>query len=104
MALLVIVTVPKNKAQELAKIILKKRLCACVNIIENVKSFFWWNGKIDKEEENLLFIKTKNKVFKQLKKCIKENHPYTVCEIIAFNIDKINKEYLKWLEEEINAT
>jgi periplasmic divalent cation tolerance protein len=104
MGLFVIVTIPENKAEKLAKIILKKRLCACVNIIENVKSFFWWKGKIDKEKESILFIKTKNRVFNKLKKCIKENHPYTVCEIIAFNIDKINKEYLEWLEKEVNAT
>lgn len=103
MTILVLVTVPKNKAKNLAKIALKEKTCACVNIIDRVDSFFWWKGKIEEERESLLLFKTKSNKFSQLKKVIKKNHPYSVPEIIAFKIDKINKEYLDWLEQETNA-
>ncbi len=103
MAILVLVTTPKNKAKNLAKIALKERVCACVNIINQVNSLFWWKGKVEEEGESLLLFKTKNNKFSQLKKVIKKNHPYSVPEIIAFKIDKINKKYLDWLEQEVDA-
>ena len=35
-----------NKAKQIAKIILEKRLAACVNINNKIQSFFWWKNKI----------------------------------------------------------
>ncbi len=100
MAILVLVTIPKEKAESLSKVILEKRLCACVNILGEVASYFWWEGKIDTASESLLLIKTKSEFFNKLKEVIKKNHPYQVPEIIAFNIDKINQEYLDWVNKE----
>ena len=99
MALVVIVTVPGDKAQTLAKVLVESKVCACANIISGVKSLFWWQGKIDSADESILLLKTKNNLFGKLKKLIKENHPYEVPEIIAFKIAKGNKEYLAWIKE-----
>ncbi len=103
MAITVLVTIPKSKAKSLAKLLLKKRVCACVNIIPGVESLFWWQGKIDTAKEAILVIKTKKDLFTRLKKEIRANHPYEVPEIVAFNIDKINPEYLNWLKKEVDG-
>lgn len=100
MAILVMVTIPKDKAELLAKILLTEKICACVNIIDEVKSLFWWQGKIDEEKESLLLIKTKKTLFSKLEDFIKKNHPYKVPEIIGFEINKINNEYSNWLNKE----
>lgn len=60
MVIAVLVTIPAKDAQNLAKMLLTERVCACVNIIEGVKSLFWWDGKIDEAQESLLVIKTKD--------------------------------------------
>lgn len=101
MAIIVFVTIPVEKAQDLTKILLNKRVCACVNIINNVKSYFWWQGKIDYAQEALLIIKTEDSLFPILKQVVTENHPYEVPEIVSVNIDNINEPYLKWLKGEI---
>lgn len=98
---MVLVTVPKDKAKNLANILLQEKVCACVNIIGGLESFFWWEGKIDAETESLLIIKTKDSSFSKLEELIKKNHPYSVPEIIGFQIDKINKSYLDWLNKEV---
>ncbi len=103
MILVVLVTVPQEEAKTLAKILLEKRLSACVNIIKGLESFFWWQGKIDTEKESLLIIKTTNSAFGALKKAIVENHSYEVPEIIAFCVDKLNQEYQQWLEKEVHV-
>ena len=50
-AILVLVTIPQNKAKTLVKILLEEKVCACVNILKGVESFFWWQGKIDSDKE-----------------------------------------------------
>ncbi len=103
MAIAVLVTIPNENAEKLAKTLLQERVCACVNIVSGVKSFFWWEGKIDEAQESLLVIKTKDALFGKLQTLVKENHPYSVPEIISFKIDGINQEYLSWVNKEANA-
>ena len=103
MALIIFVTIPQGKASSFAKKLLKERSCACVNILKGVDSFFWWQGKIDSEKEALLIIKTKQSAYHKLRKVIKLNHPYSVPEIIALKVDKIDGQYQKWVEKEVHA-
>tara|TARA_B100000315_G_C14499065_1_gene551454 strand:+ start:434 stop:745 length:312 start_codon:yes stop_codon:yes gene_type:complete len=100
MLLVVLVTIPQNKARFLAKKLLQKKVCACINIIKGIESFFWWEGKIDITGESLMIIKTKKSLFSKLKKVIKENHPYTVPEIVGIEATKVNKPYLDWINKE----
>lgn len=103
MVIAVLVSIPEKDAEHMAKMLLQERVCACINIIKDVKSFFWWEGKIDEAQEVMLVIKTKESLFSKLKNLIKNNHPYKTPEIISFKIDQINPEYLDWLNKEANA-
>ncbi len=100
MALIVFVTALKKEAHFLAELILKERLCACVNIVEGIASYYWWNNRINKDKEALLIIKTTPRNYKRLEETIKTNHSYDTPEIIAIETDRINGEYLKWLRKE----
>ncbi len=94
----VLVTVKRGKeAERLAKLLLDRKLCACVNIINSIDSFFRWKGKIDRAKEALLVIKTKKNCLSSLFKAVKSAHSYSVCEIIALPIVKGNKDYLDWI-------
>ena len=98
----VLTTVPNQlQAHRLTQLLLKKRLVACVNLMGPVRSFFWWQGKVDRAREYLLLIKTRTAQFSQLQKMIEKNHPYSVPEIIALPILKGNKPYLDWLRESV---
>ncbi len=97
----IITTVEKKEdAEKIANILLKKRIAACVQIIDNIESYYWWKDKIEKGQEILLFIKTKAEMFEKVEKVVKENHSYEIPEIISFKIYKGSKEYLKWIENE----
>ena len=94
-------TVPDKKiAQDITKILLKHKLAACINMIENVKSVFSWDGEVCKEKEILLMIKTRRSNFAKIKLVIEELHSYTVPEIIALPIIDCSEDYLKWLVKE----
>ncbi len=50
----------KNKAEakKIGKVLLQERLAACVNILDNMQSMYWWKGKIEEANETVLIAKT----------------------------------------------
>ncbi|HLF18263.1 MAG TPA: divalent-cation tolerance protein CutA [Candidatus Omnitrophota bacterium] len=98
MYIVVLVTAKdKRQAKAIAKKLLKEKLIACANIVENVQSLFWWDGKIDGSKEALLLLKTKRGLFGKLAKAVKALHTYDVPEIIALPIIKGYNPYLRWI-------
>ncbi|KYN13039.1 PREDICTED: protein CutA homolog [Trachymyrmex cornetzi] len=94
------VTVPDDAvAKRLARGLVENKLAACVNIIPRLMSIYEWEGKIQEESELLLMIKTKTEKVDALTKYVKENHPYTICEVISLPIQNGNSDYLKWISE-----
>ena len=89
----------KEKAVEISKILLNKKLIACSTIIPSFLSIYKWEGKIEEAEEYLCIFKTKEKLFDEIEKEIKERHPYEVPEILMLEIKKGTKNYLKWIDE-----
>lgn len=104
MTLLVISTVPnENLANKLSKILLENRVAACVSIIKNVNSLYWWKESIENSSEIILLIKTTDEKYQEVEDLIKKNHPYEIPEIIAFDIKKGFSKYLKWIEDETRS-
>ncbi len=89
----------KKEAKMIACALIKEKLAACVNIIENVHSLFWWQGKVDRAQEALLIVKSRKALMNKLIKKIKSLHSYEVPEIIALPIVCGDKKYLKWINE-----
>jgi len=101
MYLVVFITCPDIKeAKKLSDILLNNRLAACVNIVPDLKSHFWWGGKVHDADEVLLVVKTKQKVLRKLVREVKKIHQYENPEVIALPIIGGSKEYIKWIEEE----
>lgn len=93
----VYVTVPdRESADKLSEVLIRERLAACVNVVDNVNSVFHWQGRVDKGSELLLIIKTKQDLFERLAKEVKAIHPYEVPEIIAMPIIAIDDDYASW--------
>jgi periplasmic divalent cation tolerance protein len=80
--------------------LLAERKAACVNIIPKVESHYRWQGKIESDDELLLIVKTRITLLDEIITLVKENHPYTIPEIIAMPIVGGNADYLQWIEKE----
>ena len=91
----------KEEAETIARHLVEKRLAACCSIIPKIVSIYRWQGKIEKDEEWMLVIKTSARKYDKLEKEIKMQHSYTVPEILSFNIDKGSGAYVDWLLEMI---
>ena len=100
-AIVVLTTAPSRRvAERLAELLVRRKLAACVSFTEGFVSLYPWKGKIERQKEALLFVKTTDKNFVRVKKAIEANHPYEVPEILGLPIKRGSAAYLKWL----NAT
>ncbi len=99
--LLVLCTCPKGDTSDLiTEKIINSNLAACVNKISNIKSTFIWENSLEKNDEDLLLIKSTDQNFVNLSDLIQKEHPYDCPEIIAIPIIAGNSSYLKWVKKQ----
>lgn len=95
------VTAPtRPEAEAIAEALVESRLAACVSLTP-IHSIYTWRGKVNKEEEWQLTIKTDLRQFARLESTIKALHSYEVPEIIAIPIIAGSPPYLNWISESI---
>lgn len=98
--ILVLVTVPnKGEANVIAEALVAERLAACVNIIPGIESVYRWEGKVTRDSEALLVIKSTSDCYFALERRVKELHSYDVPEVIALKIERGSEQYLSWLRD-----
>ncbi len=98
--LIVFTTTPNSEeAENLARKIVESKLAACVQVLPEMKSFYFWEGEVQSDSEHLLLIKTLEENFANLESFIKENHTYDVPEIVAISSEKVSDDYLNWITD-----
>ena len=90
-----------NQAKKIAKLVIKKKLAACVNINKNISSLYIWKNKMFDHNEVELSFKTNDKKVKKLISFLELNHPYECPAIMAFPIQKTNNKFLNWVKGQI---
>jgi periplasmic divalent cation tolerance protein len=100
--LIVLVTCPTRKIGEtIGHFLVQEQLAACVNVVPNLISLYRWEGKVRREAEVLLIIKTRRIRLPALIRRVQRLHPYTVPEIVALPSVGGSAAYLSWLRESI---
>lgn len=104
MSLIYVVCQDEKEARNIGMKLLKKKLCACVNIIDGITSLSFWPPKSDKiqeAEETILLIKTVKENFSQINKEILELHSYEIPCIFSVDVDDVDSKYYNWLSKQI---
>ena len=100
-AVLVYTTWPSIvEAERAGRAIVERRLAACVNILPGMISHYWWEGKIERAEEVVMFIKTRAGLVEAVREAVKERHSYTTPAFIMLSVDDVDPDYHAWITKE----
>jgi len=98
--LIILCTCPNQTvAEELATTLVEQGIAACINIIPKVTSIYKWQGKLEKDDEVLMLIKTDQSRYQDLEQALLSLHPYELPEIIAVPVELGLTGYLNWVTQ-----
>jgi periplasmic divalent cation tolerance protein len=89
-----------EEARRIARELVESRLAACVNIIDGMNSFYWWEGKIQDDRETVLIAKTRATLVPSLIEKVRTLHSYMVPCVVTLPILEGYSPFLKWVHEE----
>ena len=100
--ILVLTTVPNAViAETIAQALLENHLAACISELP-IKSTYRWEGKLVRDDEIQLLIKTTRDRYSELEAKLLELHPYEVPEILAIAIEAGSPDYLNWIQSDVD--
>ena len=92
----------EDSAEVFARVVLEKRLAACVTCSNKVTSLFSWNGQVERVEEVSVSIKTQAKHYDEVEEQLFKHHPYEVPEILVLPVLAGLDSYVNWVKNETN--
>jgi periplasmic divalent cation tolerance protein len=92
----------EEQAYLIAREIVGRRQAACVNIVPGIRSIYRWKGKICKDGELLLIVKTLEGELEEIIATIRELHSYELPEILSFHVDHGEPGFLGWIAASVD--
>lgn len=89
-----------QEAKIIGRMLVEKRLAACVNLLDAMHSMFWWEGTVQESREVVLIAKTTRRLVSALTAAVKECHSYECPCIVSLPIEAGNSAFLKWISDE----
>ncbi|MEA5598528.1 divalent-cation tolerance protein CutA [Rivularia sp. UHCC 0363] len=99
--IVLVTTGSQQEAEKIANALVEAKLAACVSFT-SINSIYTWQGKVSKDQEWQLFIKTDLTRFPTVEAKILELHSYEVPEIIVLPIIKGHQPYLQWIAQQVD--
>ncbi len=93
----------REEADRIADLLVEKRLAACVQILPEIRSVYFWKNEIQRESEILLLAKSTKDRFQDLEREVRAIHSYETPEIVALEITDGSRPYLNWLSDNVEA-
>ena len=95
---IVLVTAPdRDVAERLVRSLLDERLVACGNIVPGVLSLYCWQGRLEREEEVLIVLKTTAALTAELVRRVPALHPYEIPEVLVVPVSDGYEPYIDWV-------
>ncbi len=93
----------KEEALDIGRTLVSERLAACVNVLDNMTSLYWWNGQLEQGNEAVLIAKTSEERIDRLIARVKELHSYDCPCVVSWSIENGNEAYLNWIAGETST-
>ena len=91
----------KAEADRIAHALVERKLAACVNMMEGVRSVYRWKDQVEQAEEVLLVMKTTEGQLTALEEALKALHSYELPELIVLAVSRGSSSYLQWIRSSV---
>lgn len=89
-----------DEADAIARVLVERRLAACVNILGPIRSIYRWQGAVEEATETAFIAKTAPDKLDELIETVRGLHSYTVPCIVALPITAGNLDFITWIHAE----
>ena len=93
----------KDEAIKIGKELVTSRLAACVNILDNMNSFFLWRGEIQDDAEVVIIAKTTEDRMAELIEKVKTMNSYDCPCIVSLPVSSGYPPFLEWIADEVKS-
>jgi uncharacterized protein involved in tolerance to divalent cations len=84
---------------QLASTLVEEGLAACVNVLPQMDSVYWWKGEVQSDHERQLIMKTTAARVPALQARLLQLHEYDVPEFLVLPVVGGSDAYLNWIRE-----
>ena len=85
------------EAERAGRALVERRLCACVNILPGMVSLYRWQDKIERGDEAVMIIKTRQSLAEAVRAAVKLMHSYTTPAILIIPVEHVDPDYHAWI-------
>jgi len=89
-----------EEARNIGRLLVEKRLAACINIYPVIESIYRWEGGLVEEQETVFIAKTRMDLVEPLKEAVLSVHSYKTPCIVTLALEKGYAPYLDWIRSE----
>lgn len=91
------------EAERVGRSLVERRLCACVNILPGMVSYYWWQDAIERGDEVVMIVKTRAALTDAVRVAVKEMHSYTTPAVLVIPIESVDPDYAAWIMRETES-
>lgn len=96
--LLIRVNVPDFACGEtVSEALVSENLAACTNISGPVHARYVWDGKVQREEEYIVWVKAPETLWPRIETRIRALHPHETPAILALPVTHANADFAHWV-------
>ncbi len=95
------IPVPDQKTGEfIAKTLLSEKLIACANILPPHVAMYEWKGKVTRQSESIMILKSRHSLKPAIQAEVEKLHPYDCPCILTIDPVTANPMFLEWVEKQ----